>query len=87
MIPKMFKVNFVGWLILVIILVIVRSLLAEFIDRCASNSIEYKGYSKSVDKDIFKCTSMLAYLFTILLGLLPGAIVSFLYACSLSKKE
>lgn len=83
---KMFKVNLVGWLIILAIAVIVRSLIAVFIERCAHQSAEYKGYTESVDKSIMKNISSLSYFFTILMGSVVGAMTTFIYVCSLSKK-
>ena len=75
-----------AWLIIIIIGIIVRTIVAGFIDNCAHRAAVYKGYTESVDSYIFKSCSKLAYIFTIFIGWFAGALITFLYVCSLAKK-
>lgn len=86
LISQILKLTLVGQLILVMVILIFRTIIAGVVDHCAENALEYRGYTYSVDRKIYRNVGLIAFAFTIFTGIILGPIITFFYVAILPKK-
>jgi hypothetical protein len=84
---QLFKVNLLISLIGLVVIVIFRTIIATVVDNSLIPVIERKGYSFSSNKVIYKKSSLMTFLFTILFGSIIGTAIAIAYVGILPKKE
>ena len=86
-ITQLLKVNLFISLICLIILIIFRTIIATVVDNSLIPVIERKGYSFSSNKAIYKKSSLMTFLFTILFGSVIGTAIAIAYVGILPNNE
>lgn len=86
LLSQVLKLTVVGQLILLMIIMIFRTIIAGVVAHCAENALEYRGYTYSVDRSIFRNVGLIAFLFTILVGIILGPVITFFYLAILCPK-
>ena len=84
---QLLKVNLLLSLIGLVVLIIFRTIIATVVDNSLIPIMERKGYSFSSNKVIYKKSSLMTFLFTILFGSVIGTAIAIAYVGILPNNE